>query len=70
VLGVRTAKRVYEYAKSNGVKADFVVVSEEDTSADHCQHDNPTLGQEIVADWLVEQFGIDERQLRRAALIR
>ena len=68
VLRVRTAKRVYEYAKSNGVKADFVVVSEEDTGADHCQHDNPTLGQEIMADWLVDRFGIDERQLRRAAL--
>jgi hypothetical protein len=50
------------------VDAELVVVSEEQTGADHCQHDNPTLGQEIMADWLVDRFGIDERALRRTRL--
>ena len=38
-------------------------LGEDETGADHCQHDNPTIGQEIMADWLVDVFGIDEREL-------
>jgi dienelactone hydrolase len=67
VLGVAQAKIVYDYAKSKGVGVTFHLVSEEETGADHCQHDNPTLGMEIVGDWLVKQFGIDERKLRKAS---
>jgi hypothetical protein len=26
-----------------------------------CQHDNPT-GQEVLADWLADRFGIDQRK--------
>lgn len=44
------------------------VLTAEETGADHCQHDNPTIGQEMIGDWLAERFGIDERALRRAAL--
>ena len=36
-------------------------ISEEETGADHCQHDNPTIGQEYMTDWLVDRFGIDEK---------
>ena len=68
VLGVKEATRLYDYAKVKGVSAELVVVGEEQTGADHCQHDNPTLGQEIMADWLVDRFGIDERALRRTSL--
>ena len=68
VLGVQAAARLHGYAKSKGVDVKLVVVSEEQTGADHCQHDNPTLGQEIMADWLVDRFDIDERALRRTAL--
>jgi pimeloyl-ACP methyl ester carboxylesterase len=68
VLGVKQASRVYEYAKQKGVDVTFRLLSEEETGADHCQHDNPTIGQEIMADWLAERFGIDERALRKAAL--
>jgi pimeloyl-ACP methyl ester carboxylesterase len=64
VLGVKQAAQVADYAKSKGVNVIFRVVGEDETGADHCQHDNPTLGQELVADWLVSQFGLDERALR------
>jgi pimeloyl-ACP methyl ester carboxylesterase len=67
VLGVAQAKIVADYAEAKGVNVTFRVVSEEETGADHCQHDNPTLGQEIIADWLVKLFGIDERELRKAS---
>ena len=38
-------------------------VDPEETGAEHCQHDNPTLGQEVLADWLADRFGIDQRAL-------
>lgn len=65
VLGVENVKIVYDYAKRHGVDVTLRLTSAEETGAEHCQHDNPTLGQEIMADWLVEKFGIDERALRR-----
>ena len=34
----------------------------EETGAEHCQHDNPTLGQEIMIDWLADVFRIDQRK--------
>ena len=43
-------------------------LNEEDTGAEHCQHDNPTIGQETMADWLVDIFGIDERVLIQKTL--
>lgn len=63
VLGVRTAQIVYDYAKKVGVDVTLRFVSEEETGADHCQHDNPTIGQEIMLDWLADKFGIDQRTL-------
>jgi hypothetical protein len=68
VLGVAQASRVYEYAKSKGVDVTLRLLSEKETGADHCQHDNPTIGQEMMADWLADRFGIDERALRKSAL--
>ncbi len=38
------------------------------TGADHCQHDNPTIGQEYIADWLADVFGIDERAQQKNTL--
>ena len=67
VLGVKQAQLVRDYAASKGVDVTFHLVSEEETGADHCQHDNPTLGQELIGDWLAERFGIDEKALRRIA---
>jgi dipeptidyl aminopeptidase/acylaminoacyl peptidase len=68
VLGVAQAARVHDYAKAKGVDVTLRLVSEEETGADHCQHDNPTIGQELMADWLADVFGIDERELRKKAL--
>lgn len=65
--GVERARKVYDYAKANGVDVTFYMVSAEETGADHCQHDNPTRGQEIVTDWLADRFGIDQSALTRAA---
>jgi dipeptidyl aminopeptidase/acylaminoacyl peptidase len=63
VLGVENSKTVYEYAKSKGVKVTLRLTSEEETGAEHCQHDNPTLGQELMIDWLADVFRIDQRSI-------
>jgi dienelactone hydrolase len=61
VLGVKHATRVYEYALAHGVDAELTLVSEEETGAEHCQHDNPTVGMEYLGDWLAERFAIAQR---------
>ena len=63
VLGVETVKTVHDYAIRHGVKATLRLTSEEETGAEHCQHDNPTLGQELMLDWLADVFKIDQTQL-------
>jgi pimeloyl-ACP methyl ester carboxylesterase len=68
VLGVEQATKVADYAKANSVNATLRFVSEEETGADHCQHDNPTIGQELMADWLADKFGIDQSALIEKSL--
>jgi dienelactone hydrolase len=63
VLGVQTAQLVYDYARNAGIDVTLRMVSAEETGAEHCQHDNPTLGQEVMLDWLADRFGIDQRSL-------
>lgn len=63
VLTVTGATKAYEYAKAKGVNVTFRVVDPEETGAEHCQHDNPTIGQELLADWLADVFKIDQRAL-------
>ncbi len=63
VLGVETVQLVHDYAKAKGVNVTLRLTSAEETGAEHCQHDNPTLGQEIMCDWLADVFGIDQRKL-------
>jgi acetyl esterase/lipase len=63
VLGVENARTVYEYARSKGVKVTLRLTEAEETGAEHCQHDNPTLGQELMLDWLADVFGIDQTRL-------
>lgn len=65
VLGVKQASKVYEHAKETGVDATIKFLSEEETGAEHCQHDNPTIGEEYMFDWLADRFGIDQRALLR-----
>jgi dienelactone hydrolase len=67
VLGMSQARRTYDYAVSKGVKATLRFVMPEETGAEHCQHDNPTIGQELMADWLADVFGIDQRTLVSAS---
>jgi hypothetical protein len=62
-LTVSQAKKVYDYGKAKGVDVTLRLLSEEETGAEHCQHDNPTIGQEILADWLADRFGIDQKKL-------
>jgi pimeloyl-ACP methyl ester carboxylesterase len=64
VLGVDQAQKVYDYAKSHGVDVTLRLVDEEETGAEHCQHDNPTLGQELINDWLADLFKVDQRGLK------
>ncbi len=66
VLGVSAAGKVYEYAKAHGVDVTLRLTSADETGADHCQHDHPTLGMEIMMDWLADKFGVDQRELAGA----
>ena len=68
VLTVTAARSTYDYAKAHGVDATLRVLDPEETGAEHCQHDNPTIGQEVLADWLADRFGIDQRALLRSSI--
>jgi dipeptidyl aminopeptidase/acylaminoacyl peptidase len=57
MLGVEQATRVFDAAIAGGVQATIKILSEDETGAEHCQHDNPTLGHELMLDWLTDQFG-------------
>ncbi len=63
VLGVAQATKAYDGAARAGTDATLRFVTEEETGADHCQHDNPTIGQELMCDWLADRFGIDQAAL-------
>ena len=54
---------VYNYAIKHSVNATLRLTSEEETGAEHCQHDNPTLGQELMIDWLADVFKIYQTKL-------
>ena len=51
-LGLQTAVDAHAFARSAGVDVELHVFTGEDTGASHCQADNPTIGQELIADWL------------------
>jgi pimeloyl-ACP methyl ester carboxylesterase len=67
VLTVSQSHKVYDYAKSKNIDVTLRLLSEEETGAEHCQHDNPTIGQEILADWLADRFGINQQQLLKSS---
>ena len=67
VLTMSAATKTYESAKANGVDVTLRFVTVEETGAEHCQHDNPTIGQEMMADWLADRFGIDQRALLKTS---
>jgi hypothetical protein len=63
VLGVAQAQRVHDDARRNDVDVTLKLIGEKETGAEHCQHDNPTIGMEYLCDWLAARFGIDQRAL-------
>ena len=63
VLTVSQARKVFDYGVSKGVDCTLRLLDAEETGAEHCQHDNPTIGQEILSDWLADQFGINQSAL-------
>jgi hypothetical protein len=63
MLSVEQATKTHEHAKETGVDVTMKLFSEEETGAEHCQHDNPTIGEEYMFDWLADRFGIDQREL-------
>jgi hypothetical protein len=67
VLTVSQARKVYDYGKSKGIDVTLRLVTEDETGAEHCQHDNPTIGQELMADWLADRFGINQTSTLRTA---
>ena len=68
VLTVSQARKVYDYGKAKGVDVTLRLVTEDETGAEHCQHDNPTIGQELMADWLADRFGIDQPVTLRSSI--
>ena len=67
VLTMSAATKAYESAKQHGVDVTLRFLTPEETGAEHCQHDNPTIGQEVMADWLADRFGIDQRALLKTS---
>ncbi len=63
VLSVEQAGKLHDHARARGVDVTLRLIGEEETGAEHCQHDNPTIGQEYMADWLADRFGIDQLDL-------
>ena len=68
VLTVTQARKVYDYGKAKGVDVTLRLVAEDETGAEHCQHDNPTIGQELMADWLADRFGINQPATLRSSI--
>ena len=66
-LTVTAARSTYDYAKAHGVDATMRVLDPEETGAEHCQHDNPTIGQEVLADWLADRFGMDQKAMLKTS---
>ncbi|WP_197029262.1 alpha/beta hydrolase family protein [Alicyclobacillus macrosporangiidus] len=60
MIGVEKARQLYRGALEAGVDVTLRMVSPEETGAEHCQHDNPTLAHEYVFDWLNDVWKIVE----------
>jgi dienelactone hydrolase len=57
VLGVQQATRVHDEARAGGVDVTLKLLDAEETGAEHCQHDNPSIAMEYMGDWLADVFG-------------
>ncbi len=63
VLSFEQVSKLYNHARARGVDVTLRLNGEEETGTGHCQHDNPTLGQEYMTDWLASRFEIDQIDL-------
>jgi hypothetical protein len=59
VNGVQRANLVHACATRKAVDVTLRIVTAEETGADHCQRDNPSIGQELAMDWLADVFKVD-----------
>lgn len=62
IVGREDAFQAYDYANSVGIDVTLRLTTPDETGAEHCQHDNPTMGQEILLDWLTVKLGIEESE--------
>lgn len=54
--GIDIATALYQHTRAHGVPVELKIFSEEETGASHCQVDNPTIGQELICDWLADKL--------------
>jgi pimeloyl-ACP methyl ester carboxylesterase len=66
VLAVSQSQKVYDYGRAHGRDVTLRLLTAEETGAEHCQHDNPTIGQEVLCDWLADKLKVDQRALKGA----
>lgn len=55
-FGTHNAKSVFEEGQAAGVDVGIKWFSPEETGAAHCQIDNPTIGMELICDWLADRL--------------
>ena len=58
LFGAEAAQQLYDHTREAGVDVTLKWFTAEETGAQHCQVDNPTLGMEYICDWLSEQLGL------------
>lgn len=56
VWGAQMAQDLYDHTRDAGVDVVLKWFTAEETGAQHCQVDNPTLGMEYICDWLGSQL--------------
>lgn len=54
--GTQNAENVYDAVKASGGEVTMKHFSPEETGAAHCQIDNPTLGMELICDWMADRL--------------
>jgi hypothetical protein len=63
VLRVPAARKTYDSATERGFDVALRIIDPDDTDAEHCQYDDPTIGQKVLCNWVTDHFGIDQAAL-------
>jgi hypothetical protein len=61
-LGVQRATRVRATTRGPQRRRELKLLDAEETGAEHCQHDNPSIAMEDMGEWLADVVGIDQRR--------